>query len=367
MRRATGRVAVAAATALLMAGALAGLRAVDARAVPGVACRPVLYPRVGSYTRMAVRRGGPGLLLDGGGTDVDAAWQWVHRKLVGSATQRGGNVVVLTADFDDAYSPWIVRVAPFASAQTIAIPPCATRAQIDALAPRVAAADFVFFSGGDQAHYAAWKGSRLIAAVRAVYARGGFVGGTSAGLAIQGEVAFDSVSADRLLPANADLDTRMAVRDPLGPDISFTKGLFAWPVLHATITDTHFVRRNRFGRLMAFMGDALDSGLIRGSHVYGLGIDERSALGVDRNGVATLFEQPAAGGYATQGAYLLSGGRAAHLRRGAPLRYRVTVAHLKTPGERFDLLRKTGPASRYTVSVDGARWPPYDRDPYHAR
>jgi cyanophycinase-like exopeptidase len=326
-------------------------------------CQPVVYPLAGAYQPTAGRLGGPGLLLDGGGTDVDAAWRWMHRKLAGSATRRAGNVVVLRADFDDAYSPWILTVAPFASARTIAIPPCASRAAIESTVRFVDGADAVFFAGGDQADYVLWKDTRLLEAVRRVYARGGIVGGTSAGLAIQGQVVFDSVAADRLWGDQKDVSTPDAVRNPLEPEISFTTGFFAWPSLSGTITDTHFARRNRFGRLAAFMANILQQGLVQGRTIYGLGIDERSALCVDGDGVATLFEQFANGGYVTRGAYVLTGSPV-RLRSGEPLVYRVAVAHLRTPDERYDLVRKSGPADHYTITVDGRLPQFYDGNPY---
>lgn len=325
-------------------------------------CAPIVYPLAGVYDR-SPHRGGPGLLLDGGGTDVDAAWRWMHSTLVGDATERGGNVVVLTASTDNAYSPWIIDVAPFASARTIAIPPCAPHSVVDALATYVDGADAVFFAGGDQAHYVVWKGSRLIDAVRRLYTRGGVVGGTSAGFAIQGEVVFNSVAADRIL-GETDVATPDAVRDPSEAAISFTTGLFAWPPLAQTITDSHFVRRNRFGRLAAFMGRILHDGLVAGDRIYGLGIDERSALCVDRNGIATLFEQPAAGGYVTKGAYILGGNVPATFAPGVPLRYTVEVTHLRTPGEHYDLIGKRGPADRYNVTVSGLGSSVYSRNPY---
>ncbi len=85
---------------------------------------------------------------------------------------------------------------------------------------------------------------------RRVYVRGGVVGGGSAGLAIQGAVIFDSVAADRF---DVETDTADAVAFPFEKSISFTTGLFSWPALSDTITDTHFVVRNRFGRTVVFL------------------------------------------------------------------------------------------------------------------
>ncbi len=108
---------------------------------------------------------------------------WLHRRLVGNTPARGGNVVVLRAsDPSISYDRLFYRYAHLASVQTVLIPPCATRPQIDSVARIVDKADAVYFAGGDQAHYVAWKGTALMKAVTRVYARGGVVGGGSAGL-----------------------------------------------------------------------------------------------------------------------------------------------------------------------------------------
>ncbi len=334
------------------------------RASASADCVPKVYPIAGRYRTTAHPLGGPGLLLDGGGTDVDAAWRWMHDRLMGGSARIGGNVIVLTADRDNAYDSWIVQVARFASARTLSIPPCASPKAIDSLVRYVDGADAVFFAGGDQANYAIWKGNALIAAVRHVYARGGIVGGTSAGLAIQGEFAFDYLAADRLLPASGGVRTPDATHDPFEPELSFTHNLFQWPMLRNTITDTHFARRNRFGRLAAFMARLLHDRGDRNATIRGLGIDERSALVVGAHGIATLLMQPAKGGYVTRGAYLLTGAFPHDMSRGKPLDYTVQVTHLRTNGERFDLARAAGPSEHYSVTVDGTHAPYYNRDPY---
>jgi peptide/nickel transport system substrate-binding protein len=329
------------------------------------ACDPKIYAPAGTYARTTAPLHGPGLLLSGGGTDIDAAFRWMHRTLTGSDTARGGNVVVLTAYTDDnAYDAYMQPLGPFASVRTIGIPACASRAQVDALAPQIDGADAVFFSGGDQSHYVAWKGSALVAAVRRLWARGGVVGGTSAGLAVQGDAIYDSVAADRLHPNddNYEVRTANAVPSPFEPEISFTTGFFAWPPLAGVITDTHFARRNRFGRLVAFLARISQAKLMQ-STPYGLGIDERSALLVDKNGRATLVEYRGKG-YQTRGAYLVKMLGVDRLVRGAPLRARVNVLHVGRPGATLDLFSKRGQGATYDVVVDGARAPFYSRSPY---
>jgi cyanophycinase-like exopeptidase len=327
-------------------------------ATAALSCSVTVFARHGTYLP-TLHLHGPGLLLDGAGVTGSpaASLAWLHRRLVGNTAQRGGNVVVLRASYSDVYDKPFRQYGNFASVQTVLIPPCASRAQVDAVAPIVDRADAVYFAGGDQAHYVAWKGSALMDAVKRVYARGGVVGGGSAGLAIQGAVVFDAVAGDRL---NADITTHDAVANPLEPRISFTTGLFAWPPLTDTITDTHFVARNRFGRTVAFLARIFHDGLLPDARtVYALGVDQGSAVVVDPDGTATLLNEAGGGG-----AYLIAADMPPALTPNQPLRYTVRVAHIARNGERFDLLHKTVAEPWYRVTVDGSRVPVYSRDPY---
>jgi len=288
----------------------------------------------------------------------ESTLRWLHRRLLGDdGSRRGGNVVILRAsdaDVDDARS---FRAGNFASVQTALIPPCATRAQIDSVAPIVDKADAVYFAGGDQANYVIWKGSALIDAVKRVYARGGVVGGGSAGLAVQGAVIYDSVAGDRL---NVETHTKDAVNNPLEQRISFTTGFFAWPALVDTITDTHLVVRNRFGRMIVFLARILHYGVLPGaSVVYGLGIDEASAVVVDPDGMATVLNGP--GG---RGAYLARADSTPNLVPGQTFKYTIRLSHVSADGERFDLLHKRTDRPWRTVTIDGSRTPIYSPNPY---
>lgn len=320
-------------------------------------CATTIFPLTGTYA--AERKlHGPGLVLAGGGAEESprSMLRWMHRRL-GGTQSRFGNVVVVRASGARDYDAFFYRDGNFRSVQTVLVPPCASRTQVDRAVPVVERADAVFFAGGDQSHYVAWKGSALMQAVQRVYARGGIVGGGSAGLAIQGAVVYDAVAADRY---GNDTHTLDAVRDPMERRISFTTGLFAWPALNDTITDTHLVVRDRFGRLVAFLARILHDRLLANAPpVYGLGIDQASVVTVDPDGTATVLNGP--GG---RGAYLIRASQFPQLRSGRPLHYSVMVSHLGTDGQRFDLLHKASPRPWYAVTVDGSRRPPYDRNPY---
>jgi cyanophycinase-like exopeptidase len=154
----------------------------------------------------------------------------------------------------------------------------------DASDPQVVAAlqraEIVYFRGGDQCNFMRWKGSQVIAQVQALVQRGGGSGGGSAGLAIQGGLAvFDGCSGS--------ISSRLALAEPHQPSVSFSPGLFNWAPLTNVLTDSHFVKRDRMGRMMAFLCRQLAEG--NRPKVWGLGLTDGGALLIDRDGVGTVF------------------------------------------------------------------------------
>jgi cyanophycinase-like exopeptidase len=217
----------------------------------------------------------------------------------------------------------------------------------------------VFFAGGDQGNYARWKGTAVIAAVQRVYARGGVVGGTSAGLAMLGEYAFDAVAADAA-GDDVEVTTANAVADPSESIISFTHDLLVLPPLRGIITDTHFVARNRFGRLAVFLSRI---GAGSSKRIMGVGIDARTAIVIDRHGIGTLELEHEGGS-----ALFIRPTQTARVVTGRPLAVRgLQVTVLNRAGQQYDFNTWCAAAPTYAVSIDGSRSPIYEpADPYHA-
>ena len=147
------------------------------------------------------------------------------------------------------------------------------------IAEAIEKAEVVFLAGGDQCNYTRnFKGNAVEAAIESVQARGGGIGGNSAGAAIQGEWIFnacsDAVSSDD------------ALYDPY-EDILFTENLFHWPVLKGTIVDTHFHKRDRMGRAMTFVARLLRDGIT--NQAIGIGIDKYTSLLIDKQGFAQVM------------------------------------------------------------------------------
>ncbi len=142
-------------------------------------------------------------------------------------------------------------------------------------------AEFVFFAGGDQCNYVNFfKGTPVEAAARSVYNRGGALGGTSAGLAVEGEYIYDACNSPNGIKSDD------ALKNPYDEQITFTYGFLNVPDLAKTITDTHFVTRDRMGRLLTFLGRQIADGVT--TTAWGLAVNEGSSVTVDANGLGTV-------------------------------------------------------------------------------
>ncbi|HEX5692177.1 MAG TPA: hypothetical protein VFX76_19310, partial [Roseiflexaceae bacterium] len=134
-------------------------------------------------------------------------------------------------------------------------------------------------AGGDQCNYVGWKGSSVYNAVLEVVARGGGVGGGSAGEAIQGDYVYDG--------CQGSATSSVALANPYDKSISFTYDFFNWPHLDRVFTDSHFVERSRMGRLMAYLARQIQDG--KTADAYGLGIEVGSAVLINSAGQGQVY------------------------------------------------------------------------------
>ncbi|HEY4434177.1 MAG TPA: cyanophycinase [Candidatus Cybelea sp.] len=314
---------------------------------PARPCRPIFYRPRGAANPHREPLHGPGLVLGGGGLDVKGEFVWIQHTIAGAGTKRAGDLVVLRATGNNDYDPYIYRIAPYRSVRTLLIPTCSDAQTVRAAAAIVERSGAVWFAGGNQADYVIWKRTPIQQAVEHVYARGGVVGGTSAGEAILGQYVFNAV-------AEGDRNTRTenAVRHPWERIISFTYGFFRFPALRHVITDQHFVTRNRFGRTAVFMARQIADGRLAPSEdVLGVGVDEAAGIVVDKRGIGTLLLQGTGGS-----AFLIRGGPAKQIIPGLPfISGRLVVTKLSRQGDAFDFNSWCGRESTYEVRVDGSQ------------
>ncbi|MCO5976963.1 cyanophycinase [Ideonella oryzae] len=232
--------------------------------------------RLGAAENAVAALRGPALYLKGDGPPDSASFAAFLRQVSGDRL----DVVVLGASYPDweGECRTITGLDQVNSCTTIVI-----RQPQDAADPAVLdairRAEVVYFRGGDQCNFMHWRDSPLPAAVRQVVQRGGGTGGGSAGLAIQGSLAvYDGCQGSVTSPS--------ALAEPYRDNVSFSEHLFDWSALRNTLTDSHFVKRDRMGRMMAFLCRQLAVG--HTAQAWGLGINEGAAVVIDRNGLGTV-------------------------------------------------------------------------------
>jgi cyanophycinase len=223
------------------------------------------------------------LALMGGGGIVDAAYAAI------SGHARGGHIVILRAVSDDSFDPqdgdlgktFMTAWGPIASAQTIVF-----HNREAAFDPRVSAAlrgaDGIFLAGGDQGNYIRyWKGTPVQDALNAHVLASRPIGGSSAGLAILGHYSYTCLDGE-------SMESKTALADPYHAGITLESDFLHLRWLESVITDTHFSARSRLGRLIVFVAR------INQDHpaerVFGIGIDEKTALLVGADGVGRIAE-----------------------------------------------------------------------------
>lgn len=214
----------------------------------------------------------PSAMLMGGGTDVDAAFQWMI------ARAGGGDFVVIRASGTDAYNPYIYAMGGVDSVETLIVK---TRdaASDPVVVDKVAKAEALFIAGGDQSDYVKlWKGTPLAAAINGLIARKVPVGGTSAGLAILGANLYSALYGT--------VESADALANPYTRRVTLDRDFLAVPGLAGTIADPHFHARDRMGRLLTFVARTVQDGWTPVAQARGIGVDEETALLID-NGIAT--------------------------------------------------------------------------------
>lgn len=231
----------------------------------------------------------PQLVLMGGGLDVDDAFRAMIAKAAGTAGSKI-DIVVIRASGADGYNDYLLNQLyppgtsnPVDSVETLVIKSRegADDAQVNAI---VARADLLFIAGGDQWDYIRlWKGSRLDTTLRGLLARKVPLGGTSAGLAVLGDVDFSA--------ENGTITSEQALANPYDRRLTLDRGfLTGLRGLFNTITDSHLVTRDRMGRLLSFLARIVQDagGALAPAQARGIGLDENTALVVD-DGVARVM------------------------------------------------------------------------------
>ena len=288
----------------------------------------------------------PGALLIGGGTDPDDGfkWQLEHCPF--------GDYVVLRASGADGYNQWLYDMSaamgtPLNSVRSILFN-SRDASFDDEVLSLVSDAECVFFAGGDQSLYISYfAGTPLQSLLQSKLSKTS-VGGTSAGLAILGNYIYAAF--------NGSVETALALQNPYyEPDMdvnNFAPALLDVPFLETIMTDSHFVTRDRMGRLFAFLAREIADLDVDVGSIRGLGIDEETYIALDvATGLGTV------GGAGT--AYLCTPTERAEVLQPDTALTIKNVQCVRLDGKRkdvWDFSTFSGDGDRYTTGVVGGEF-----------
>lgn len=278
----------------------------------------------------------PGIAMMGGGKDLEDAFRWLCNK------GNGGDFLVLRATGDDDYNSWINGLCKANSVATLIIP--SREAAMDpAVAEIIRKAEVVFIAGGDQSNYVrGWQGTPVETAINEGIAAGKPLGGTSAGLAVQGGFVYGCMN-DK--PDDKDLASTDVLPDPYFFRVTLVKDFLKVPHLENLITDSHFAKRDRMGRSLGFLARLMKDGW--SATPREVAIDELSAVLVEADGKGTVVGTG-------KGVYFMRPTKAPErCEKGVPLTLKNISVYRVKAGGHFDLTSWTGDGgTAYSLTVD---------------
>jgi len=276
-----------------------------------------------------------GTAMMGGGSDLDEAFRW----LCGKAN--GGDFLILRAHGADDYNSYVNGLCKANSVATLIIP-SRDAAQDPVVADIIHHAEVVFIAGGDQANYIHfWQGTPVQDAINAHIAGGKPIGGTSAGLAVQGEFTYGALND----PDDTELHSKEALTNPFHNQVTIVRDFLKIPYLRNTITDSHFAKRDRMGRTLVFFARIIQDGWSKDPR--DIAVDEKSAVLVEADGKGTVVG-------AGRGAYFLRPTHAPEVcKKNTPLDFRGVAVYHAPAGSHFDLVAWKGDQGiEYSLSVE---------------
>jgi cyanophycinase len=277
-----------------------------------------------------------GMAMMGGGSDLDEAFRWLCEK------GNGGDFLILRASGGDDYNSYVNGLCKANSVATLIIP--SREAAGDAeVAEIIRKAEVLFIAGGDQANYIrGWKGTGVERAIDDDIASGKPIGGTSAGLAVEGEFVYGALG-DK--PDDKDLASAEVLANPYFERVTLARDFLKIPSLENLITDSHFARRDRMGRSLGFLARIMKDGWSASPRE--VAIDEKSAVLVEGDGNARVVGTG-------KGAYFLSPTQEPEVcEKGVALTFRNVSVYRVRAGGHFDLKSWTGEGgTAYSLSVE---------------
>lgn len=217
-----------------------------------------------------------GVSLMGGATEDDNAMRWFLDRA------NGGDVLVLRASGSDGYNSYFYSGlgATINSVETIVFNngSAANEAYVQ---QKIEQAEAIWIAGGDQWDYISyWRNTPIDSLInRAISERNCVIGGTSAGMAIQGSHYFSA--------ENGTVTSTTALTNPYTSTVTVDSAPFLEnEFLQNVITDTHYDSPDRKGRHTVFLARILtDTGIM----AKGIACDEYTAVCIEPGGIAHIY------------------------------------------------------------------------------
>lgn len=231
----------------------------------------------GNPTDMIVSPTPPGgLCLMGGASENDEAMKWFLQRAY------GGDVLVIRVSGSDGYNDYMYSGLGVTvnSVETIVFNNSGA-AYDPYVLDKISKAEAIWLAGGDQWDYISyWRDTPVDSLINhGITNKGLTIGGTSAGMAVQGRYYFSA--------ENGTVTSNTALQNPFDNNITvdstcFIKNTF----LHDVITDSHYDNPDRKGRHIVFLSHILQN---YGVNAKGIACNEYTAVCVDENGLARVF------------------------------------------------------------------------------
>lgn len=217
-----------------------------------------------------------GSCLMGGATEDDEAMKWFLNRA------NGGDILVLRASGSNGYNNYFYSELGVTvnSVETIVFNN-ASASEEAYIHQKINQAEAIWIAGGNQWNYVSyWRNTAIDSLInKAIAERNIVIGGTSAGMAIQGSYYFTA--------QNNTVTSAAALMNPFNNNVTVSGTPFLQiPFLSNVITDTHYDNPDRRGRHSVFLARILtDDGI----QARGIACDEYTAVCVDENGIARVY------------------------------------------------------------------------------
>jgi cyanophycinase-like exopeptidase len=217
-----------------------------------------------------------GICLMGGASEHDEAMKWFLQQ------SNGGDILVLRATGSNGYNNYMYSQLGVSvnSVETIV---ChnAQAAYESYVQDRIKKAEAIWFAGGDQWTYITyWRNTPVDSLInKGLAERNLVIGGTSAGMAIQGAYYFSA--------QNGTVTSPTALSNPFVNSVTVSNEPFIInPQLANVITDTHYDNPDRKGRHVVFLSRILNDFGVQGK---GIACDEYTAVCIPPNGICRIY------------------------------------------------------------------------------